>query len=198
MWTYYVFIVTKTWNFQKRIHMIHLFQTPLHLAVLTQQKEAVEALLEAEVDVTLTDRHGNTALHLAAQRKDDDLLRLLLKHKSVAQLTSIPNTAGSADWLHEIHLSWFEAVLYAQMCLRVCVQVSVRFTWLYRQTVWVVCGPCWMEGQMWRSRSSHVVTQHFIWPQNWETFPSPDACCWRYSDGCEGCCFSEYYIFLKL
>uniref|UniRef100_A0A8C1B122 Nuclear factor of kappa light polypeptide gene enhancer in B-cells 1 n=1 Tax=Cyprinus carpio carpio TaxID=630221 RepID=A0A8C1B122_CYPCA len=71
-----------------------LYQTPLHLAVLTQQKEAVEALLEAEVDVTLTDRHGNTALHLAAQQKEDSVLRLLLKHKSVAQLTSIHNTAG--------------------------------------------------------------------------------------------------------
>ncbi|XP_043112590.1 nuclear factor NF-kappa-B p105 subunit [Puntigrus tetrazona] len=71
-----------------------LYQTPLHLAVLTQQKEAVEALLEAEVDVTLTDRHGNTPLHLAAQQKDDSVLRSLLKHKSVAQLTSIPNTAG--------------------------------------------------------------------------------------------------------
>uniref|UniRef100_A0A8C1WM61 Nuclear factor of kappa light polypeptide gene enhancer in B-cells 1 n=1 Tax=Cyprinus carpio TaxID=7962 RepID=A0A8C1WM61_CYPCA len=66
-----------------------LYQTPLHLAVLTQQKEAVEALLEAEVDVTLTDRHGNTALHLAAQQKEDSVLRLLLKHKSVAQLTSL-------------------------------------------------------------------------------------------------------------
>ncbi|XP_026136135.1 nuclear factor NF-kappa-B p105 subunit-like isoform X1 [Carassius auratus] len=71
-----------------------LYQTPLHLAVLTQQEEAVEALLEAEVDVTLTDRHGNTALHLAAQQKEDSVLRLLLKHKSVAQLTSMPNTAG--------------------------------------------------------------------------------------------------------
>uniref|UniRef100_A0A672Q6Q7 Nuclear factor kappa B subunit 1 n=1 Tax=Sinocyclocheilus grahami TaxID=75366 RepID=A0A672Q6Q7_SINGR len=71
-----------------------LYQTPLHLAVLTQQKEAVEALLEAKVDVTLTDRHGNMALHLAAQQKEDSVLRLLLKHKSVAQLTSIPNTAG--------------------------------------------------------------------------------------------------------
>uniref|UniRef100_A0A8C1LZR7 Nuclear factor of kappa light polypeptide gene enhancer in B-cells 1 n=1 Tax=Cyprinus carpio TaxID=7962 RepID=A0A8C1LZR7_CYPCA len=68
--------------------------TPLHLAVLTQHKEAVEALLEAEVDVTLTDRHGNTALHLAAQQKEDSVLRLLLKYKSVSQLTSIPNTAG--------------------------------------------------------------------------------------------------------
>uniref|UniRef100_A0A8C1YPV0 Nuclear factor of kappa light polypeptide gene enhancer in B-cells 1 n=1 Tax=Cyprinus carpio TaxID=7962 RepID=A0A8C1YPV0_CYPCA len=71
-----------------------LYQTPLHLAVLTQHKEAVEALLEAEVDVTLTDRHGNTALHLAAQQKEDSMLRLLLKYKSVSQLTSIPNTAG--------------------------------------------------------------------------------------------------------
>uniref|UniRef100_A0A8C1BA26 Nuclear factor of kappa light polypeptide gene enhancer in B-cells 1 n=1 Tax=Cyprinus carpio carpio TaxID=630221 RepID=A0A8C1BA26_CYPCA len=71
-----------------------LYQTPLHLAVLTQHKEAVEALLEAEVDVTLTDRHGNTALHLAAQQKEDSVLRLLLKYKSVSQLTSIPNTAG--------------------------------------------------------------------------------------------------------
>uniref|UniRef100_A0A8C2IKE9 Nuclear factor of kappa light polypeptide gene enhancer in B-cells 1 n=1 Tax=Cyprinus carpio TaxID=7962 RepID=A0A8C2IKE9_CYPCA len=62
--------------------------------VLTQHKEAVEALLEAEVDVTLTDRHGNTALHLAAQQKEDSVLRLLLKYKSVSQLTSIPNTAG--------------------------------------------------------------------------------------------------------
>ncbi|XP_077103665.1 nuclear factor NF-kappa-B p105 subunit isoform X1 [Siphateles boraxobius] len=71
-----------------------LYQTPLHLAVLTQQKEVVEALLEAKVDVTLTDRHGNTALHLASQQKEESMLRLLLKHKSVAQLTSIPNTAG--------------------------------------------------------------------------------------------------------
>ncbi|XP_016421166.1 nuclear factor NF-kappa-B p105 subunit-like isoform X1 [Sinocyclocheilus rhinocerous] len=71
-----------------------LYQTPLHLAVLTQQKEAVEALLEAKVDVTLTDRHGNMALHLAAQQKEDSVLRFLMKHKSVAQLTSIPNTAG--------------------------------------------------------------------------------------------------------
>uniref|UniRef100_A0A673IYL5 Nuclear factor NF-kappa-B p105 subunit-like n=1 Tax=Sinocyclocheilus rhinocerous TaxID=307959 RepID=A0A673IYL5_9TELE len=71
-----------------------LYQTPLHLAVLTQQKEAVEALLEAEVDITLTDRHGNTALHLAAQQKEDSMLRLLLKYKPVVQLTSIPNTAG--------------------------------------------------------------------------------------------------------
>ncbi|XP_051513577.1 nuclear factor NF-kappa-B p105 subunit-like isoform X3 [Myxocyprinus asiaticus] len=71
-----------------------LYQTPLHLAVVTQQKEAVHALLEAEADVTLTDRHGNTVLHLAAQQKESSVLRLLLKYKSVARLTSVHNTAG--------------------------------------------------------------------------------------------------------
>ncbi|XP_055034514.2 nuclear factor NF-kappa-B p105 subunit [Misgurnus anguillicaudatus] len=71
-----------------------LYQTPLHLAVVTQQKEVVEALLEADVDVTLTDRNGNTALHLAAQHKEGNVLRLLLKHNSAARLTGVPNTAG--------------------------------------------------------------------------------------------------------
>ncbi|XP_052005366.1 nuclear factor NF-kappa-B p105 subunit-like [Xyrauchen texanus] len=71
-----------------------LYQTPLHLAVVTQQKEAVEALLEAEVDITLTDRHGNSALHLAALHKEGSVLRLLLKHKKFTQLASVHNTAG--------------------------------------------------------------------------------------------------------
>uniref|UniRef100_A0AAR2IMW3 RHD domain-containing protein n=1 Tax=Pygocentrus nattereri TaxID=42514 RepID=A0AAR2IMW3_PYGNA len=71
-----------------------LYQTPLHLAVVTQQKEVAEALLAAGADVTLTDRHGNTALHLAAQQKEGEMVRLLLHHKCVLELTSVPNTAG--------------------------------------------------------------------------------------------------------
>ncbi|XP_030621359.1 nuclear factor NF-kappa-B p105 subunit-like [Chanos chanos] len=69
-------------------------QTPLHLAVVTQQKEAVEALLEAGADASLTDRHGNTALHLAAQQNEGDMVALLLKHKAVADFANVPNTAG--------------------------------------------------------------------------------------------------------
>lgn len=71
-----------------------LYQTPLHLAVVTQQKEVVEALMEAEADVTLADRNGNTALHLAAQQKEAGVLQSLLKHKLALRLTGVPNTAG--------------------------------------------------------------------------------------------------------
>uniref|UniRef100_M4ALW8 Nuclear factor kappa B subunit 1 n=1 Tax=Xiphophorus maculatus TaxID=8083 RepID=M4ALW8_XIPMA len=56
----------------------HLYQTPLHLAVITQQKQAAEVLLLAGADPTLTDRHGNTVLHLAAQQEGDGMVELLL------------------------------------------------------------------------------------------------------------------------
>uniref|UniRef100_A0A8C7F6C7 Nuclear factor kappa B subunit 1 n=1 Tax=Oncorhynchus kisutch TaxID=8019 RepID=A0A8C7F6C7_ONCKI len=69
----------------------NLYQTPLHIAVITQQKAAAEALLLAGADVTLCDRHGNTALHLAAQQKEGGCL-LLEVYFVEALLTSIPTT----------------------------------------------------------------------------------------------------------
>ncbi|KAG7458801.1 hypothetical protein MATL_G00224450 [Megalops atlanticus] len=71
-----------------------LYQTPLHLAVITQQEEAAAALLEAGADVSLTDRHGNTALHLAAQQKEGRMVELLLRHQETAGLLDLPNAAG--------------------------------------------------------------------------------------------------------
>ncbi|XP_056138429.1 nuclear factor NF-kappa-B p105 subunit isoform X2 [Lampris incognitus] len=79
----------------------HLYQTPLHLAVITQQKEAVEALLLAGADATLTDRHGNTVLHLAAQQEEGGMTGFLLEHKQVAELLEQPNRAG----LCAVHLA---------------------------------------------------------------------------------------------
>uniref|UniRef100_A0A3P9B5D4 Nuclear factor kappa B subunit 1 n=1 Tax=Maylandia zebra TaxID=106582 RepID=A0A3P9B5D4_9CICH len=78
-----------------------LYQTPLHLAVITQQKEAVEALLLAGADPTLTDRHGNTVLHLAAQHEGEGMIQFLLQHRELRELLDQTNTAG----LCAIHLA---------------------------------------------------------------------------------------------
>ncbi|XP_034038127.1 nuclear factor NF-kappa-B p105 subunit isoform X1 [Thalassophryne amazonica] len=78
----------------------HLYQTPLHLAVITQQKEAVEALLLAGADPTLTDRHGNTVLHLASQQ-DGGMVDFLLQHREMKPLLDTPNMAG----LFPIHMA---------------------------------------------------------------------------------------------
>uniref|UniRef100_A0A3Q2XCG0 Nuclear factor kappa B subunit 1 n=1 Tax=Hippocampus comes TaxID=109280 RepID=A0A3Q2XCG0_HIPCM len=52
----------------------HLYQTPLHLAVTTQQPAAAQALLAAGADPTLSDRHGDAPLHLAARQGGSMLL----------------------------------------------------------------------------------------------------------------------------
>uniref|UniRef100_A0A671UBP0 Nuclear factor kappa B subunit 1 n=1 Tax=Sparus aurata TaxID=8175 RepID=A0A671UBP0_SPAAU len=86
----------------------HLYQTPLHLAVITQQREAVEALLLAGADPTLTDRHGNTVLHLASTLEGGGgMVQFLLQHKELRALLEHTNTAG----LCAIHL----AVLASQL-----------------------------------------------------------------------------------
>ncbi|XP_004612177.1 NF-kappa-B inhibitor alpha [Sorex araneus] len=50
-------------NFQNNLQ-----QTPLHLAVITNQPEIAEALLEAGCDPELRDFRGNTPLHLACEQ----------------------------------------------------------------------------------------------------------------------------------
>ncbi|XP_029627006.1 nuclear factor NF-kappa-B p105 subunit isoform X2 [Salmo trutta] len=79
----------------------NLYQTPLHLAVITQQKAAAEAILLAGADVTLSDRHGNTALHLAAQQKEGGMVGFLLRHREIVELVDLPNAAG----LCSLHLA---------------------------------------------------------------------------------------------
>ncbi|XP_055744655.1 nuclear factor NF-kappa-B p105 subunit-like isoform X3 [Salvelinus fontinalis] len=87
---------------------VPLYQTPLHLAVITQQRAVAEALLLAGADVTLSDRHGNTALHLAAQQKEGGMVGFLLKRREMVELVDLPNAAG----LCSLHL----AVLANSLC----------------------------------------------------------------------------------
>lgn len=101
-----------------------VFQTPLHLAVITHQKYLVEKLVEGGADVNLMDRHGQTALHLACQNGDihsvlaiRDVthrchmqIRLDLKNFQGEHITTVPRRAA-VDWS-----SWStEPLLYFQL-----------------------------------------------------------------------------------
>uniref|UniRef100_A0A8C7F6M6 Nuclear factor kappa B subunit 1 n=1 Tax=Oncorhynchus kisutch TaxID=8019 RepID=A0A8C7F6M6_ONCKI len=99
----------------------NLYQTPLHIAVITQQKAAAEALLLAGADVTLCDRHGNTALHLAAQQKEGGMVGFLLRHREIVELVDLPNTAGTTHThTHSTLLSRVWAGQYLDGRPRVC------------------------------------------------------------------------------
>ncbi|XP_041045532.1 nuclear factor NF-kappa-B p105 subunit-like isoform X1 [Carcharodon carcharias] len=80
-----------------------LYQTPLHLAVITRQVEVVELLLQAGADVGLLDCHSNSVLHLAAEQGDVKMLSVLLskRNKAVLDLLHLPNNAG----FNAIHLA---------------------------------------------------------------------------------------------
>ncbi|XP_029359730.1 B-cell lymphoma 3 protein homolog [Echeneis naucrates] len=56
----------------------NLRQTPLHLAVITQQMNMVEVLLNAGADPAALDRNGQTALHLCCEYNQRDCLAALL------------------------------------------------------------------------------------------------------------------------
>ncbi|ESO85665.1 hypothetical protein LOTGIDRAFT_84232, partial [Lottia gigantea] len=60
-------------NFQNR-----LSQTPLHLAVLTNQPEIVRRLIVGGAQIDIRDHKGNTPLHIAAQKGYQNIAKLLL------------------------------------------------------------------------------------------------------------------------
>lgn len=80
---------------------LRLPQTPLHLAVITQQREAVQVLLLAGADPTLGDHRGNTVLHLASQLGGKGgMVAFLLQYKEIRGLLEQPNTAGKHTHTH--------------------------------------------------------------------------------------------------
>lgn len=73
----------------------HYFQTPLHLAIITKQAQMVQMLKDAGASVNYPDRKGNSAVHLAAARKDVEMLKLLTKFNSPIPDFNAKNFAGA-------------------------------------------------------------------------------------------------------
>ncbi|XP_073457744.1 nuclear factor NF-kappa-B p105 subunit isoform X3 [Aquarana catesbeiana] len=71
-----------------------LYQTPLHLAVITCQSDVVEVILKAGGDPLMLDRNGNSVLHLACEEGDATTLSILLKHPKLTEIINLPNNDG--------------------------------------------------------------------------------------------------------
>ncbi|XP_069494542.1 NF-kappa-B inhibitor alpha [Ambystoma mexicanum] len=67
----------------------HLRQTPLHLAVVTEQPQITHALLKAGCDPDMRDFNGNTALHLACERGSLRAVGVLTQYCSQKQLRGL-------------------------------------------------------------------------------------------------------------
>ncbi|XP_064273154.1 nuclear factor NF-kappa-B p105 subunit isoform X5 [Passer domesticus] len=107
-------------NYNDIINMRNdLYQTPLHLAVITKQAKVVEDLLKAGADVSLLDRHGNSVLHLAATEGDDKILSLLLKNEKVSPMVNLPNAEG----LSAIHMV---VMANSMSCLKQLIAAGVN------------------------------------------------------------------------
>ncbi|XP_070823407.1 B-cell lymphoma 3 protein homolog [Chaetodon trifascialis] len=79
----------------------NLRQTPLHLAVITQQAAMVEALLREGADPAALDRNGQTAIHLCCEYNQRDCLSVVLSLSSSSKCLEIRNYEG----LSPLHLA---------------------------------------------------------------------------------------------
>ncbi|KAM7383203.1 hypothetical protein PAMP_002874 [Pampus punctatissimus] len=79
----------------------NLRQTPLHLAVITQQANMVKTLLRAGADPAALDRNGQTALHLCCEYDQRDCLSVVLSLSASSSCLEIRNYEG----LSPLHLA---------------------------------------------------------------------------------------------
>ncbi|KAM9852458.1 B-cell lymphoma 3 protein homolog [Aulostomus maculatus] len=79
----------------------NLRQTPLHLAVITQQGSMVEALLRAGANPAALDRNGQTALHLCCEYDQQQCLSVVLSLPSSSACLESKNYGG----LSPLHLA---------------------------------------------------------------------------------------------
>lgn len=66
-------------------------QTPLHLAVITEQSRLVRALILRGADPTLQDRDGNTPLHVACSRGLYDCVKQLIEPPTEKEMRELNN-----------------------------------------------------------------------------------------------------------
>ncbi|XP_054638984.1 B-cell lymphoma 3 protein [Dunckerocampus dactyliophorus] len=72
----------------------NLRQTPLHLAVITQQVNMVDALLRAGADPSALDRNGQTAMHLCCEYNHRGCLSVVLSLPSSSTCLEMRNYEG--------------------------------------------------------------------------------------------------------
>lgn len=70
------------------LNVFFIFQSPLHLAVLTHQTRLVRRLVVSGADVARVDRNGNTALHLACGAGYLDCVRALTEPVTVNEMSA--------------------------------------------------------------------------------------------------------------
>ncbi|XP_023265113.1 B-cell lymphoma 3 protein isoform X1 [Seriola lalandi dorsalis] len=79
----------------------NLRQTPLHLAVITQQADMVDVLLSAGADPAALDRNGQTALHLCCEYNQCECISVVLSQSSSSTCLESRNYEG----LSPLHLA---------------------------------------------------------------------------------------------
>jgi ankyrin repeat protein len=57
----------------------NLYQTPLHLAALTEQNDIARRLILSGATVDLGNKRGNSALHIACEKGDSSMVKAILK-----------------------------------------------------------------------------------------------------------------------
>ncbi|KAK3584491.1 hypothetical protein CHS0354_006023 [Potamilus streckersoni] len=72
----------------------NLFQTPLHVAVLTNMLSVVERLVSRNVRIDLQDHHGNTPLHLACTKGNLKIVSVLLESSFLKKTLEKRNADG--------------------------------------------------------------------------------------------------------
>ena len=83
-----------------------VFQTPLHLAVITKQVGIVTSLLMAYASPNLPDRKGHTAVHLAIQHNAPQCLEALLTRSKFKVDLDIKNYDGEIS----LTLKWAKPI----------------------------------------------------------------------------------------